>query len=112
MRGDPVFLTGHAVATAPTFRPSTDCLQFPDRRTLEGRRSAWDLFFDARPAAALAADAVGRPIREMILKFVTSPPNGLVMQAGDFGHLLDPAMSQSHGFTTGDPSPLLFVESI
>jgi hypothetical protein len=79
---------------------------------LAGRRSAWDLFFDARPAATLATDAVGWPIREIVLKFVASPPNGLVMQAGDFGDLFDPAMPQPHGFTTGDPSPLLFVESI
>jgi len=35
-----------------------------------------------------------------------------MMQTGDFRDLLDPAMSQTHGFTTGDPSPLLFIESI
>ncbi len=34
------------------------------------------------------------------------------MQAGDFGDLFDPAMPQPQGFTTGDPSPLLFVELI
>jgi len=34
------------------------------------------------------------------------------MQAGDFRDLFDPAMPQPHGFTTGDPAPLLFVEPI
>jgi len=34
------------------------------------------------------------------------------MQAGDLGDLLDPAMSQPHGFTTGDPTPLLFIKAI
>jgi len=34
------------------------------------------------------------------------------MQTRNFGDLGDPAMSQSQSFTTGDPSPLLFVESI
>jgi hypothetical protein len=35
-----------------------------------------------------------------------------MMQAGDFCDLFDPAMPQPHGFPTGDPPPLLFVESI
>ena len=34
------------------------------------------------------------------------------MQAGDFCDLFDPAMPPPQGFTPGDPSPLLFVESI
>ena len=34
------------------------------------------------------------------------------MQAGDFCDLFDLAMPLPHGFTTGDPAPLLFVESI
>ena len=85
---------------------------FPDRRTLADRRLAWDLFFDARSTAALASDAVDRTIREIVLEFVASSPDGLVMQAGDFGDLFDPAMPQPQGFTTGDPSPLLFIESI
>ncbi len=72
----------------------------------------WDLFFDARSAAALAADAVGRTTGEIVLEFVASPPDGLVMQASNFGDLFDAAMPQPQGFTTGDPSPLLFVESI
>ena len=55
---------------------------------------------------------MGRTICKIVLEFVAPPPDGLVMQAGDFGDLCDPAMPQSHGFTTGDPSPLLFVESI
>jgi hypothetical protein len=34
------------------------------------------------------------------------------MQTGDFRDLFDPAMPSPHGFTTGDPAPLLLVESI
>ena len=34
------------------------------------------------------------------------------MQTGDFCDLFDPAMPQPQGFPTGDPTPLLFVESI
>ena len=72
----------------------------------------WDLFFNARSAAALASDAVGRTICEIVPKFVTPPPDGLMMQARNFCDLFDPAMALPHRFTTGDPAPLLFVESI
>ena len=72
----------------------------------------WDLFFDARSAAALASDTVGRTICEIVLEFVASPPDGLVMQSADFCDLFDPAMPQSDGFAASDPSPLLFVKSI
>jgi len=34
------------------------------------------------------------------------------MQSSDFCDLFDPTVPQSHGFATGDPSPLLFVKSI
>lgn len=72
----------------------------------------WDLFFNARSAAARTSDAVDRTIGKPVLKFVASPPNRLVMQTGDLRDLFDPAMSQPHRFATGDPAPLLFIESI
>lgn len=55
---------------------------------------------------------MGRTICKIVLEFVASSPNGLVMQAGNFGDLCDPAMPQPHRFTTGNPSPLLFIEPI
>jgi hypothetical protein len=72
----------------------------------------WDFFFNARSAAARTSDAVGRTICELVLKFVASPPDGLVMQTGNFRDLFDPSMPQPHRFTTGNPAPLLFIESI
>ena len=79
---------------------------------LASRRSVWDLFFNARSAAASTADTVRRTICEPILEFVASPPNRLMMQTRDFRDLFDSAMPQTHGFATRDPAPLLLIESI
>jgi hypothetical protein len=72
----------------------------------------WDLFFNARSAAASTADTIHWKIREILLEFVASAPNRLVMQTSDFRDLFDSAMPQTHGFTTRDPAPLLLIESI
>ena len=55
---------------------------------------------------------MARTIRKIVEKFVASAADGLVMQAGDFRDLLDPAVPESHRFATGHPTPLLFVQSI
>jgi hypothetical protein len=69
-----------------------------------------DLFFHARTTAAGQSHMVGWPIAQIVVEFVSAPPNGFRMEAGDLCDVLETAMPQTQGLTRCQPASLLLVQ--
>src|SRR5207302_1750739 len=102
--------TTHATASAPTFPPNRDCRRFRDRHTASGPRAEGDLFFGARTTASRQSDMIGRPIAQVIVEFVSVPPDRFRMQAGDLGEPLEASMPQMLRLACCHPAPLLLIQ--
>jgi hypothetical protein len=96
--------------TAPTSLASKDCPPFRDRHIAAGRRSARDLFFDARPTTARQANLFGGTPLQLVGEFIATTANCLWMQAGNFQDDFYSAMPEPRGFAPRHPSPLLLIE--
>lgn len=68
------------------------------------------LFFDARTPATRLSHMVGGAIPQLVIEFLAAPANRFRMQAGDFRHLSQTAMSATEGLSPRDPAALLFVQ--
>jgi hypothetical protein len=53
---------------------------------------------------------VGWPIAQVVVEFVSAPPNRFRMEAGDLCNTLEAPMPQTHGLTCCHPAPLLFIQ--
>src|SRR5207244_219495 len=96
---------------APTFHPNTDCRRFRDRRTASSPRSELHLFFGARTTAPRQSDMVGRSIAQVVVEFVSAPPDRFRMEAGDLGDPLETSMPQTHRLARCHPATLLFIQA-
>jgi hypothetical protein len=69
------------------------------------------LFFNRWTTTTRQADAICRSVSKLGCQFLHSPPDSLLVHAGDSGKQADPTATYSPGFQGYVPATLLFIQA-